>query len=331
MHITATSFPVPPEGDLRVHTVERATITPFGRGRRRVAWGQPSWYTTGAVYDADGALDRLSQRVGSLSHDHALAADPSALPPDSGTPRRLTGTWLFGGTWFNHFGHFLTESVTTLWPDAAVDGLVFVPFWFGREVLPWQQEMLLLAGCDVIVDIVGAGRVEVEHLVVSERPVIPNGHIRPEAVAVWRRIARSAGEPVGRRVFLSRSMHNRTVPEGSRAARRVAVNEGELDQMMHDLGFVVVHPERLSLRDQVATVAGAEVIAGVGGSSLHLSAFAPPESLVIELGDPRGATEPVLTQQLLTHACDHRLAHIPFTGTDRNYDLGAIATALAHV
>lgn len=329
MRIVDLTFPVPFTGEAELHVAEGATVTPFGRGRLRVAWGQPSWYTTGAAYDATGALLPASQRVGGLAWDHALAADPARLPPATGPARRLSGTWLFGGTWFNHFGHFLTETVTTLWPRPEVDGILFVPFWFGRDVLPWQRELLDLAGRTEPLDIVGREQVQVERLLVPDRPVVPNGHVRPEAVEVWRSIARASGPSGARRVFLSRTLHNRSVPEGSRAARRVASNEAELDELMAGLGYAVVHPERLSVREQVAAVSGAHVLAGVGGSALHLSVFAPSDALVVELGDARGAPEPVLTQQLLTLACGQRLGHLPFTGADRSYDLSAIAAELA--
>lgn len=329
--LTVTEFPLPPTGELNLTTVEHATVTPFGRGRLRVAWSQPSWFTTGAVYNSRGNLVRASQRVGGLASDHALAADPPQLPPATEPARQLTGTWLFGGTWFNHFGHFLTESITTLWPDEDAVGLLFVPFWFGRQVLPWQREMLDLAGRDERLEIVGTERIEVERLLVPERPVVPNGHVRPEAVGVWRQMARAAAGSSGRRVFLSRSLHNRTVPEDSRAARRVATNEAELDQLMQDLGFEVVHPERLTFRQQVNAVSGAEVLAGTAGSSLHLSVFSPPDSLVVEIGDARGAPEPVLTQQILAHGCGHRLGHIPFTRADRTYDLATISGAISSI
>lgn len=329
MQILAPSFPYPPQGELRMHSVRDATITTFGHGRLRVAWRQPSWFTTGGVYNAAGDLVPGSQRIGGLSGDHALAADPPRLPPATGPVRHLAGTWLFGGTWFNHFGHFLTETVTTLWPDAQVDGLTFVPFWFGSDVLPWQHEMLELTGHDGLPEIVGVERLQVERLLVPRRPVLPNGHARPEAVAVWRRIAETVGRSGARRVFLSRSLHNTTVRPGTRAARRVGSNEAELDRLMAELGYAVVHPERLSVREQVAAVSGAEVLVGTSGSALHLSVFAPRGALVVEIGDARRAPEPVINQQILALASEQRLGFIPFTSTDGAFDLSAVSRALA--
>lgn len=197
MFVTPAEFTVPVRGDLELLEVPRATVTTFGKGRLRVAWGQPSRFVTGAVHDDGGVLVPASQRVGGLHYDHAVAADPGSLPPWAGRTEELAGTWLFGGTWFNHFGHFLTETLTTLWHREAVDGILFVPFWFGREVLDWQTELLALAGRREPVRVVGAERVRVERLLVPERPVIPNGHVRPEAYDVWRSVASAARSAPG--------------------------------------------------------------------------------------------------------------------------------------
>jgi hypothetical protein len=95
----------------------------------------------------------------------------------------LEGTWLYGGTWFNHFGHFLTETITTLWPTGQFSGLLFHSFWFGSDVLPWQQAMLDLAGFDGLpVDMVDSTPTAVERLLVPVRPYIANAHAAPQAV-----------------------------------------------------------------------------------------------------------------------------------------------------
>lgn len=320
MFVTPSEFTVPVSGEPRLHEVHGATVTVFGSGRLRVARGQPSHYVTGAVYNKRGMLVHASQRIGGLHNDHALAADPEELPEWSGETRELSGTWLFGGTWFNHFGHFLTETLTTLWPQEQVDGILFVPFWFGGDVLAWQSELLALAGRRERVHVVGTDRVRVERLLVPERPVIPNGHVRPAAYGVWREVASAARVAMSPELaFLSRSRHHRTVVPGSRAAGRVADNETELDALMTALGFAVVYAEELSATEQVAVVSRARVLAGVSGSALHLSVFAPEGATVVELGDVRGYSRPVRTQQMLCRAGGNPMAFIRFTR-------GAVAT-----
>lgn len=159
--------------------------------------------------------------------------------------------------------------------------------------------------------------------------MIPNGHVRPEAYNVWRRMVSAARRPgTPQLVFLSRSRHHSTVPPDSRAGRRIADNEPALDALMESLGYTVVHPEELSATAQVAMVAEARVLVGVAGSGLHLSVFAPEGATVVELGDPRGHRLPVRTQMMLCRSGQNPLAFVPFPPAGRNYDLVGIADLL---
>lgn len=325
-------FPLQPSGSTELRTVEAATLTTFSKGRLRVAWGQPSQFVSGAVHGPDGVLLPLSQRVGGLSYDHALSADPTHLPPWDGCTVDVPGTWLYGGTWFNHFGHFLTETVTTLWPDVAVDGLVFHPFWFGRDVLPWQAAMLALLGETRTPTIVGPHRLRVERLLVPTRPYLPNGYALPEAVSVWRRMAAAANRdrPGGgaRRVFLSRAAHHRALAAAGTPSKRSSPNEAQVDELFRSRGYQVAHAEQLDFADQVRLVADADVVAGVSGSALHLSVFAPPGTRVVEVSDLRARPEPVLTQQILAHACGQPLGFVGYPRGPEGYDVDTLAAGL---
>ncbi len=316
---------------VELQVVADATLTTFSKGRLRVAWPQPRRFVTGAVYDATGRLVPQSQRIGGLLSDHALSADPSTLPPWDGGTTELPGTWLYAGTWFNHFGHFLTETVTTIWPQERVDGLVAHPFWFGREALPWQRAMLGLLGHAAAPTVVGPARLHVERLLVPTRPYLPNGYALPEAVQVWRRMAAAAtagqqGEPA--RVYLSRSAHHRALEQAGRPSARRAHNEAEVDELFRSRGYEVVHSEELDVADQVRLAARTEVIVGLSGSALHLSVFAPRGIPVVEVGDVRARPHPVRTQEILTQACGQRLGFLPFTGEADSHDIADLSRRL---
>ena len=74
-------------------------------------------------------------------------------------------------------------------------------------------------------------------------------------------------------------------------------------------------------------VKGADVVAGVSGSALHLSVFANPTSRVLELGDARNRDEAVLTQQILCRAMGHRLGYVRH-GPGDGFDLDAVEAAV---
>jgi hypothetical protein len=111
--------------------------------------GGPTRWTRGTVYDSAGKLIRDSQRIGGLGGDLVLATDPLRLTQSETRRkrRRLHGTWLYVGSWVNHFGHFITENLTTLRPESLeLDGVVAHPFVFGGPEPDWQLRLLEMCG-----------------------------------------------------------------------------------------------------------------------------------------------------------------------------------------
>lgn len=319
--------------ETRVQEVPEATLTVFDTGRIPVVKGLPDRFVSGAVYSADGTLVRRSQRVGGWARDHAHSFDPDRLPPDPGPVVELLGTWLYGGTWFGHFGHFLTETVTTMWPQDPVAGVICHPFWFGRERVPYQLEATRLLGFERRPSVMGRQRVRVQRLLVPDRPYVPNAWVLPAGMQVWDRLReaslREVPEPGHELVYLSRTAHERgRAARTGRPSRRGRPNDAEVDEMAAGLGFHVVQPETLSFAEQVALAAGARVLAGPSGSALHLSVFAAAGAAVLELADARDWSHPVLTQQILCRARDQRLAWVSLTHGPDGHDVRALEARL---
>jgi capsular polysaccharide biosynthesis protein len=219
-----------------------------------------------------------------------------------------------------HFGHFVAETLTTLWPDPAatgpVAGLVFHKYLKRpRAEETWQRRLLDLAGyAGVPVRVVdGRSGVRVESLVVPERALVAHGWAHPEARRVWERVvspSRGRGGPA--RVFLSRTGHNqRRREENHRSADRSTADwDRAVDAVFAAAGFEVVEPETLPVDEQLALVADADLVAGASGSALHLSAFAPSSARVLEVGDLRSPEQPVAMQLVVDAACGHRHAFV---------------------
>lgn len=321
---------------LAMEDVPDALLTPFRSGRLRVAWGQPSLFVSGAVYNTSRRLVVRSQRLGGLSQDHVLAADlpevPSPRPRDT---QRLRGTWLYGGHWMNHFGHFLTETLPSLWYEGEVRGVVFHPFVFGSEILDWQVRAVDLLGLSPErIVITGERPVSVENLVTAARPYVANGYARPEAVAVWERMVDAARGRVAFAsgpVFVSRALLHQRLAEGGRLPKRAADNELEVDELFASAGFRVLHPETVPIEEQIAAVADAELVIGPSGSALHLAAFAGPGTTVVEMGDARHWTRSNRNQAVIATARQHEMWFLPFPGHGRSYRLDFIRKGLRPV
>lgn len=75
------------------------------------------------------------------------------------------------------------------------------------------------------------------------------------------------------RLFVSRAL----------VERRHITNEAELLKVLEPHGFEKVHPETLSVSEQIELFASAEVVIGAFGTGLTNLIFSPPNTLVIEL------------------------------------------------
>jgi capsular polysaccharide biosynthesis protein len=91
---------------------------------------------------------------------------------------------------------------------------------------------------------------------------------------------RGRRRPAAQRIYLSRRRLKR------RLGQRLA-NEGEIERQMARRSFAVLHPEQMGFADQIRAVAGADVVAGVDGSALHLSAFMRPRARMLVLETQR--------------------------------------------
>jgi capsular polysaccharide biosynthesis protein len=319
------AFPEEPRGEVTLQTVDSAYLTPVQRGPLRVLYRPVTWMR-GAVHDAKGRLVVESQKIGGLGGAQIAQADPGRVRPSPEAPR-LEGTWLYGGHWMRHFGHFITETVTTLWPnELAVDGLVFHSYFSDEPtVKSYQQDLIDLTGFpDLPIRIVQRRPLSIERLLVPSRSVVLNGWAHPEASDVWDRITGGVGPLAStRRVFFSRARFNAASPERRRPARTTPAWDSYLDMAFADAGFEVLHPETLGIAEQLRIAGGAQLLAGSAGSALHLAAFGPRGRAVLEIGDPRSPEIPVPMQQVVNCAREHRACYVPFD------DAAALESVLA--
>lgn len=320
-----------PAMEFGVVEVTNAFVTPFARGRLRTQHGPHRW-TRGAVHDDRGALVRASQRHWDGDAHTPIAADPDRVAVPRRAPR-LSGTWVYAGHWSNHFGHFLLETLPNLWPPpeeqaAGVSGvLVHRPVRTRlapsedraplehADLSPWQHDLLELAGYgDSEVRIVHGGGARVQRLLVPPRPVLLKRWAQRPAVELWRRVSDAVpgrgGHP---RVYLSRSQFH-ACEQGAGRARVDPAWQEHLDATFAAAGFEVVYPECLTITEQIELVRGVQVLAGLSGSALHLSAFADPGTRVLVLGDQRSPRRPIPAQTMVDAACGHRTAFVPNEG-----------------
>lgn len=278
-----------------------AQVSPFNR-RLLKDLPRPRSIISGAVYGADGVLEQSSQRACGFSGDAWVNDDPATADKvdiDWNNVELLPGRWIYGGHFFRHFGHFIVETLPNLWLSGDFEGVIFSPI-NGNEVVPWQRDLMNRI-TKLPVNFVPPTGAKIEHLFVPGRPTMLNYSVTSQAVDVWQKIAE---KPTSKsHVFLSRSK--------LKNASRSVSNDAELDQLFHSLGFKVIYPELIPIHEQLHVIANADILAGVSGSQLHLSAFAPPNTKVIEVGDSRSKDRPLIMQKVIDGAYRRPSAFIP--------------------
>ncbi len=250
------AFPPDPEGgwSQSVRTFQDAFVVPPPRTGKTLETG---------VFSKD--RDLIARAA--MWRREALVTLPPPFPGD--VTDRLEGRWLWGGVAYNHFGHFLVESLSRLWAvEDAHDGILFVPRDPAKPQLSGYQADLVqqIAGdCPVVmVD----RPLQVAHLDVPG-PGFGLGRIAKGTKMFRAHVAAHFGRDIAPEgpedLFISRARLG--------TAQGGFVGEDLLDRRMEDAGYTVFHPETAGIGEQIARYKAARRIVALDGSALHLVAM----------------------------------------------------------
>lgn len=177
---------------------------------------------------------------------------------------------LYGGVLFQHYGHFLLDSMSRLWAQSSYPDLpvAFIPAAKWRNEPNYGMPVLNALGIT-------------DRMITVSRPTLFRQVICPSSARedryrvycdvedVPHKIAaevliRKATKRWTRPVYLTRS--------GLGNARR-SPQEPELEAELVEHGFDIVRPETLPLPDQIAIFEQAPIVVGTIGSALHTAMF----------------------------------------------------------
>lgn len=248
-----------------------------------------------------GVLDRGGKpvRFGGVNRNGSYL--PIAEVPEEdlqeGALPRLSGRWLFGGEFRMHFGHFLTESISRLWPleqiEGSLDGIVFASARAGEyqigEKERFDADILRLLQVKVPVRIV-YGSTRVERLIVPRQGYglgsLSEG--TPEfRDFISKRMVGNVTPGPHRRVYVTRKRYG--LQRGGHFAEHI------MEKALSAAGYHLFSPERASFEEQVATYVGAEKIISADCSALHLAGLVarPEQDFAILLRREDGAQDMV--------------------------------------
>ncbi|MDD9726877.1 glycosyltransferase family 61 protein [Roseovarius sp. SK2] len=239
----------------RIETVEQALVAPMPEGRE-LACG---------VFRADRSFVEQSRTLYSSNRFTAQPDFPEAA-------ESLSGRHLFIGIGRHHFGHFLLECISRLWPlsDGGHDGLVLIPMHgidFGAVFQRRLKAFVDLLSDGLPVHFVQSP-VRIEELDVPTQGMGHRDWISgtPEFRRFIRGRLQAVVTPEGdEKIYLSRSLLKR--------AGQMVDQEERIERLMLKAGYTILHPQRHSLPEQCARYAAARQIVGPDGSAFHLAPF----------------------------------------------------------
>jgi hypothetical protein len=148
---------------------------------------------------------------------------------------------------------------------------------------PWQRELLNLVGIKEE-KVICQNTKTVYHFDELYVPSLRNSqaYIHESSRAFFRQIAKQygAGEPSLKRIYLSRRNH---AQKRRQQNVRMFINEAELEERLEKVGFHIICPEELSIKEQVAVFHGADLIVTPSGSAMFNTVFAKPGTTILDI------------------------------------------------
>lgn len=199
-------------------------------------------------------------------------------PPVDSRPRHHIDQAIFGGYLFDHYGHFLLESLGRLWFDEPRHDIPIV--WIAATAdrwRPWMTELADLVGIGPHRRLLNAGDgpLGVGRLVVADQGFEVDRYMHP-----WL-VDRLAIVPASPDVTGNTTGHSHGHGDGHGGTGHVwlsrtgldetagVAEERDIERRLADSGWAVVHPERLTVAEQVRVLRSARHVAGIEGSAFH--------------------------------------------------------------
>ena len=242
-----------------VTILSNVSLSPFRRG----PFGIQRYHATASA----GPVDALGPvLISSRAHR------PLRLPGRPITTAEIPGQTLWGGVFYAHFGHFITEFLPKLlslqslahrYPDANILTLA-APDAPPGPLPPHVLWFLSNLGIDPARLVLCSAASRIEQLLVAPTPFAGRFRYHPRLLPLIDASPWAQVPATGERLFLSRSQLS---------AKARVLNITEIEQTYADAGYRVIHPETLTLTDQIAQICGARAIVGENGSALHWALY----------------------------------------------------------
>lgn len=227
---------------------------------------------------------KFKQRTGVLTHEGEVVHEAETqrsgttltLPPEIPTSKlsNIGGRWLWAGSLYDHFGHFLVESQSRVWASKFLnqrfDGVLFVPKRprRGPDLLRYQEAVFRAWGLEPNFVRLALQPVRVESLTVVKQSIaLGNLIVGTEQMRATARA--SFGKDISpegpENLYVSRSKFS-----GDGGA---VVLEVKIEELLANEGYEIFHPQEHEIETQIARYKAAKNVIFCDGSAAHLFAY----------------------------------------------------------
>ena len=194
---------------------------------------------------------------------------------------------IYGGIIAQHYGHFLTECLNTLWYSMHAGGDRIYLFHSPLTVeqvfaIPWMADLLTFAG------------IRPEQIVIPRVPTIirratvPGPAFCEDAFAyqIYGAFGRAIGEDAARRHPSARTTPAFLARSQLRGGTIYIENEPEIHEALERRGVEILYPEKMTVAEQIGVHRQRDAVSGFIGSAFHTSLFADgAKGCVLSIGE----------------------------------------------
>jgi capsular polysaccharide biosynthesis protein len=206
-----------------------------------------------------GAFSADGQPLGHFFHKRRVlhSSSPDFLPSE----KKLDGEYIYGGLIFDHYGHFITESLARFWYIRKHKGLPIVWHRLNKrmEFSGWQKEIFQIIGLSDRTHLIVDRPISLERVRLADPGFVLFGYAVHEQVNALGVYHRKLEKDIDR-LWLSRA----------KVTDRGAIhNEQEFEDYLYQRGWTIIIPEEHSVRTQMDYFLRSRIVAGIAGSAFH--------------------------------------------------------------
>jgi capsular polysaccharide biosynthesis protein len=205
--------------------------------------------------------------------------------------RVIGGNSLYLGHFFAHYGHFLLESLSKAWimgihSQAYIDNFIF-HVYSNEQIPPYALWALKALGIPTSKVRIIRENTILQSVLVAESAFIARHSVNTNFITPFRQIVDYASD--GKIGMSSCKGENAIYASRRRLSykERLVLNEDEIEALMKRLGFTILHPQEMTIEEQVLSFNNAHTVAGATGSALHNVVFGKPGQSVIHFSARR--------------------------------------------